>query len=1032
MLAIMQVQPILDMTSSKKAVMYTKALATIAAGGGAPSHTSGDTGQWRYLAAAAVEQKGLASFAQEDFDVDSNGHVTIAAAAVDNTQLQNNRIIFTDGNTVDEFELDNELTTSTAHTGFDYLNYIKINDTSGNLLFGANNTGDSGAGEIDVNVRSYFSDPDITLDGAVDQTLDKTGDGNLTFQLTQDSSSPRNLSILSTNDGTGTSTVTITAEDVVDIDASAATGKVHVEDARFQDNYIATTNATMHLDPGDDRAISGLVRIHGDLQIDGTTTTVNSTTMQVDDPIITLGGDTAPTSDDNKDRGVEFSYYDTQARTGFYGWDTNYTDLGGHEGGYRFLHAATNTSEVFAGTDSGIVAGNVKLTTGTNSTSNTTGDLVVAGGAGITQDVNIGGLLDVDGTLRVTSTSRFDDSIVLQGASKTLQLNNGSGTTRVELQSTTGNASFYGVVDITNNLNINTNMFNVTASNGNTQIAGAVDANSTLNLADFFHSEDTDEPTVAATGADNAWEVQSNDYGSFRFDGGGYVEGDTLYNSDIYINGLIIQKETTTEVFNEQNSLKVRKKLQAGSQQELIPDYASHTNANLKVFGGAGIRRSLHIGARQSGEGLFIGKLNSGSNIEFQVIGDTGNTTIGRSGNGSATEGLLTVYGDTLLDRNVVITGTTEINNTLDVDANFAVRTSAGVDKFTVASASGNTVIAGTLNVNDAVDLDTTLNVDGTADFQSLVTLNNGLTLTNGTTNFQDIVRILDSADSTGVTNTSAALYVAGGLSLGKRANIGGQLRVEDSIIIDASNEIFSIRNGSAVEKFGVDTDNGNTNIIGTLTVGDATQINDTLGVSGVTTFTRNTQQTITGNSITLDGAARFSGGVGITKNLAVGEDMTVYGDFTIKGATTQSGNTGFSGRVDITNTSEASSFSDNTVALGVDGGVRITKNTWVGGDFYVWDDANSRNAFYVDTSTGDATLHNTLTVGGNLVVNGTTTTVNSTVTTLDDPIITLGGDTAPASNDAKDRGVEFRYYDGSAQIEASSDMTDPPHNMSS
>ena len=67
---------------------------------------------------------------------------------------------------------------------------------------------------------------------------------------------------------------------------------------------------------------------------------------------------------------------------------------------------------------------------------------------------------------------------------------------------------------------------------------------------------------------------------------------------------------------------------------------------------------------------------------------------------------------------------------------------------------------------------------------------------------------------------------------------------------------------------------------------------------------------------------------------------------------------------------------------------------------------------FVVDVG-GDATRINTLTVTGNLVVNGTTTTVNSTVTTLDDPIITLGGDTAPASNDGKDRGVEFRYYDG-------------------
>ena len=294
--------------------------------------------------------------------------------------------------------------------------------------------------------------------------MDKTGDGNLTFQLTQNSSSARNLSILSTNAGSGTSTVTITAEDVVDIDASAATGKVHVENARFQTNYIATTDATLHLDPGDDRAVTGLVRVWGDLQVDGTTTTVNSTTLQVDDPIITLGGDTAPSADDNLDRGVEFRYYDSEARLGFYGWDTNYTDLGGHEGGYRFLHAATNTSEVFSGTDSGLIAGNLKLTTGTASSSNTTGDLVVAGGAGIGGAVNIGGLLDVDSTLRVHSTSRFDDNMVIQGASKTLQLNNGSGTTKIEFQSTTGNGSLAGILDVTGNFNVNTNKFNVVAS----------------------------------------------------------------------------------------------------------------------------------------------------------------------------------------------------------------------------------------------------------------------------------------------------------------------------------------------------------------------------------------------------------------------------------------------------------------------------------------------------------------------------------------------------------------------------------------
>ena len=58
----------------------------------------------------------------------------------------------------------------------------------------------------------------------------------------------------------------------------------------------------------------------------------------------------------------------------------------------------------------------------------------------------------------------------------------------------------------------------------------------------------------------------------------------------------------------------------------------------------------------------------------------------------------------------------------------------------------------------------------------------------------------------------------------------------------------LSCETASGVNKFTVDTDNGNTNIIGTLTVGDATQINDTLGASGVTTLTAIIQQTLTGN----------------------------------------------------------------------------------------------------------------------------------------------------------------------------------------
>ncbi len=77
-----------------------------------------------------------------------------------------------------------------------------------------------------------------------------------------------------------------------------------------------------------------------------------------------------------------------------------------------------------------------------------------------------------------------------------------------------------------------------------------------------------------------------------------------------------------------------------------------------------------------------------------------------------------------------------------------------------------------------------------------------------------------------------------------------------------------------------------------------------------------------------------------------------------------------------------------------------------------------------IGSASGTTTIANNLTVDGgtliygDLTVMGSTTTVNSTTTTLDDPIITLGGDETPTVDDNKDRGVEFKWHDGtSAQL---------------
>ena len=99
-----------------------------------------------------------------------------------------------------------------------------------------------------------------------------------------------------------------------------------------------------------------------------------------------------------------------------------------------------------------------------------------------------------------------------------------------------------------------------------------------------------------------------------------------------------------------------------------------------------------------------------------------------------------------------------------------------------------------------------------------------------------------------------------------------------------------------------------------------------------------------------------------------------------------------------------------------------ISSGVWQGtavADAYVANDLTISGGTVDNTVVGGTTAaagtFTTLNVTGDLTVSGTTTTVNSTTVTFDDIVLTLGGDTAPAADDNKDRGLEFRWHNGSA-----------------
>jgi hypothetical protein len=141
--------------------------------------------------------------------------------------------------------------------------------------------------------------------------------------------------------------------------------------------------------------VGNKLTIAGDLQVDGTTVTVNTTEVTMDDPILTLGGDTAPGSDLNKDLGIIGRWHNgSSAKTAFFGFDDS-------TGRFTFVPDATESTAVISGSLGDIDVGgayidNIQIgVTGANEIDTATGNLTLD---------STGGLTTIDDDLAVTGT----------------------------------------------------------------------------------------------------------------------------------------------------------------------------------------------------------------------------------------------------------------------------------------------------------------------------------------------------------------------------------------------------------------------------------------------------------------------------------------------------------------------------------------------------------------------------------------------------------------------------------------------------
>ena len=969
---------------ASNAKVYQAAIRDIGAGLGEPSHTdTSDAGGWRYLWSAQVEQKGLASFAQEDFDVTVwdgtngtiGGHVTIAENAIENSQLQSaGKLIFTDQNATEEFILDKERTTDNAYHGITKVNHVNINNRTGGSVFrvvgydtseypfqpsilsqgnsypavaaddsngnGSATSGSSFTGAVDINLDTTLSG-NLTLDVTKTDQFIKRTSGNVEFALEVNEAANRSMDINVTNAGSGDATLNITSDQDITINVTDVDHRVNIEDFHIQDNVISTTNATMVLDPNDDDDLTGTVRIRGDLTVDGVTTTVNSTVVTIQDPIMTLGGEDTLTTDDNKDRGIEFRYYDSQERFGFYGWDEDYADsnIWPDTGGFRFLYNATNSSEVYSGTDAPIIAGNLRLTTNTSSTwkTPTTGTLVVTGGTGISENLNVGGTthllgnVEIDGTVdidanfavRNNTTDKFTvesatgntviegtvdiqleteitDNLIITADNKEFKIRTASSVDKFVVDTDNGNTVIQGTLNVVNpvdfdsTLNVDSDVtfnatldvdddatfhnditldtggkfftitngidqtFRITSQNGNTDIEG------TLNVGGFNTLERTNNIVVDATTSESAITLTTD--GNSTFAGGVNIEKDVRIATDLYVSDRIVVKDAGTARSRPSllNNVDIKYHSYLGASNAQNAAFADDPSSNLRVAGGAGIVQDLHIG-----DDLYIGKVATNDNVEFSVLGENGNTTIGRVGQGTASAGTLTVHGDATFNREVNITGAL----TTIGDANTDVLTVNAVSTFT-----------------DDVTVNNNLEVDGNVIVNQNLTVHGTTTTVNSTVVTLDDPIITLGGDTAPGSNDGKDRgvefrYYDGSAKLGFFGWDENASRYAFYHNATNTGEVFS-GNRSGIDAGSLklfDTTNATNSGSGTLIVGGGAGI-------GLDLFV--------GDDLVVADAGSFGGNVGITGTLDVTSDFAVNSTkFTVASAT---GNTVIQGTVQV------------------------------------------------------------------------------------------------------------------------------------